>query len=57
MVVEEGIPCQHYYYLTYKQEPYLHVVLESPKLINEPSPSELVGLVAASTSPLSKKTL
>ena len=42
MVVEEGIPYQHYYYLTYKQEPYLYVVLESPKLRNESSPSKLV---------------
>ena len=29
MVVKEGIPYQHYYYLTYKQESYIHVVLES----------------------------
>ena len=43
MVVEEGIPYQHYYYLTYKQGPYLHVVLESPKLKNETSPLKLVG--------------
>ena len=43
MVVEEGIPYQRYYYLTYKQESYLHEVLESLKLENEPSPSKLVG--------------
>ena len=43
MVVEEGIPYQHYYYLTYKQDSYIHVVLESPKLRNETSPSKLVG--------------
>ena len=43
MVVEAGSPYQHYYYLTYKQEPYLHEVLDSPKLTNETSPLKLVG--------------
>ena len=43
MVMEESIPYQHYYYLTYKQESYLQEVLESPKLENEHSPLKLVG--------------
>ena len=43
MVVEAVSLYQHYYYLSYKQEPYLHEVLGSPKLRNETSPLKLVG--------------